>query len=381
MTLSKRSVFLLLVILSIVLAIVYFNRPKPIQVAVALVETGDVEETVSNTRAGTIKACRRAHLSPSAAGQIAQLNVREGDQVKKGDLLLEIWNRDLEAKIALGDAKARAAVATAKASCLQSEVAARNADRLRKLQRTGAASEEVIDKAVTEAKASKAECESAGTNAVVAAAETEVIRAQLEQTRLLAPFDGVIAEVHGELNEYATPSPPGIPTPPAVDLINNHCFYVTAPIDEVDAPRVILDQKARISLDAYGDKVFTGHVRRIADYVLDLEKQARTVEVEVAFDDKSVNRLLAGYSADVEIIQRVEQNTLRIPSNALINEDQVYVLLTDHGILEQRTVEIGLSNWDWTQITSGLEEGDLIVTSVDREGVEDGALAEREPEE
>ena len=381
MKITKRTLFLLLAILLVAAAVFYFNRPQPILVTVATVEKGNVEESVSNTRAGTIKACRRAHLSPSAAGQIAQLNISEGDQVKQGDLLLEIWNRDLAAKIELGDAKARAAVAKAKAACLQSEVAARNAERLRKLQATGAASVDAIDKAVTEAKASKAECESAGTNAIVAAAETEVTRAQMEQTRLLAPFDGVVAEVHGELNEYVTPSPPGIPTPPVVDLINNHCFYVTAPIDEVDAPKVALGQQARISLDAYGEQEFPGSVRRIADYVLDREKQARTVEVEVAFEEGSIDRLLAGYSADVEIIQRVEQNTLRIPSNALVNENQVYVLVPDAGALEQRTLDIGLSNWDWTQVTSGLAEGELIVTSVDREGVEDGALADVEPEE
>ena len=55
---------------------------------------------------------------------------------------------------------------------------------------------------------------------------------------LTAPFDGVVAEVNAELGEYVTPSPPGIPTPPAVDLIDDRCLYVTAPIDEVDAPEI-----------------------------------------------------------------------------------------------------------------------------------------------
>lgn len=377
-TRSKRLFYVLLIIGLSALAVWYLERPKPIPVSVTAVDRGDVEETVANTRAGTVKACRRAQLSPATGGQISVLNIDEGDQVKAGELLLEIWNKDLLSEIELSKAKATAARATAKASCLQAEVARRQANRLLKLQKSGAASEEMVDQAVTESKASQADCESADANALVAAAQVKVVEAKLERTRLLAPFDGVIAEVHGELNEYVTPSPPGIPTPPAVDLINNACFYVTAPIDEVDAPRISVGQPARISLDAFGDKRFAGQVRRIADYVLDREKQARTVEVEVEFNlPEDIEQLLAGYSADVEIIQQVEKNTLRVPTNAVVDDNRVWVLDNDEGILQQREIEVGMSNWDHTEVRSGLKEGEWVVTSVDREGVEDGALARR----
>ena len=157
---------------------------------------------------------------------------------------------------------------------------------------------------------------------------------------------------------------------------------MTAPIDEVDAPRIQVAQPARISLDAFGEKRFPGQVRRIADYVLDLEKQARTVEVEVEFKlPKDIEQLLAGYSADVEIIQQVQKNALRIPTNAIIDENKVWVFLENEGILEQREIESGMSNWDHTEILSGLAEGEWVVTSVDREGIEEGALAERDEEE
>jgi HlyD family secretion protein len=92
----------------------------------------------------------------------------------------------------------------------------------------------------------------------MATAKLDVIRANLEKTRLIAPFDGVIAQINGELNEYLTPSPPGIATLPAVDLIDNSCFYVEAPIDEVDAPSIRLGMSARVSLDSYGKRRFEG---------------------------------------------------------------------------------------------------------------------------
>ncbi|MGB5496743.1 MAG: biotin/lipoyl-binding protein, partial [Sedimenticolaceae bacterium] len=77
------------------------NRGRPILVSVTPVEKGRVEKTVANTRAGTVTACRRAKLSPSAGGQIAKLPVHEGDAVKRGQLLLELWNKDLTAQLAL----------------------------------------------------------------------------------------------------------------------------------------------------------------------------------------------------------------------------------------------------------------------------------------
>ena len=357
----------------------YAKRPKPIDVTVEAAEIGLVEETVANTRAGTVNACRRAKLSPGIGGQIAILGVREGDKVKAGKLLLSLWNKDLLAEIELSRAEASASVANAESACLQAEVAHREADRLSRLTVRGAVSEDTVDKAQTEAKAMSAKCDSARASARVADARIDVARAKLERTELIAPFDGVVAEVNGELNEYVTPSPPGIPTPPAVDLIDNTCFYVTAPIDEVDATKISLAQSARVSLDAFGDRRFPGTVRRIAPYVLDLEKQARTVDVEVEFTNpKDIETLLAGYSADVEIILDAKPNTLRVPTEAVLDDNRVYLFLSDEGVLEERNVKTGMSNWDHTEVLEGLEAGDLVVTSVDRDGVEDGALARRE---
>ena len=376
---STRLISILLIAILTAGLFWYLNRPKPIDVVTQAAEMGEVEQTVANTRAGTVKACRRAKLSPGTGGQISALGVREGDRVKAGALLLQLWNRDLLAEIEWNKAEANAAIASARAACLQADVARREADRLVKLRQSGAISEEAVDKAVTESKAGEADCESAEARALISQARINVIEAQIERTRLVAPFDGIIAEINGELNEYTTPSPPGIPTPPAVDLIDNSCFYVAAPIDEVDAPKVKVAQPARVSLDAFDDQRFPGVVRRVAAYVLDIEKQARTVEVEVEFSNrKDIEQLLAGYSADVEVILDVRERTLRIPTEAVLEGDRVFVLDASVGVLQERKIETGISNWDHTEVLKGIEAGELIVTSVDRDGVEDGALARQE---
>lgn len=354
-------------------------EPAPVAVKVQPVAPGTVEEIVANTRAGTLKPCRRAKLAPSLGGQIATLAVREGDRVKTGDLLLELWNQDLTAQVSLAEREAEAAEARARSACLNAENAEREAARQVKLDQRRLTSEETLDRAITAAQAGRADCEAAQATARVSAAKVGVAHANLAKTRLTAPFPGIVAEVSGELSEYVTPSPPGIPTPPAVDLIDDACHYVSAPIDEVDAAKVRLGAEVRVTLDAFGDRVFAGRVRRLAPYVLDLEKQARTLEVEVELTDPAPELAwLAGYSADVEIVIERREGVLRVPTAALKPDGTLLVLDPAAGRLQARKVETGLANWEQTQITGGLKPGELVVLSLDQEGVEDGARAVQE---
>jgi HlyD family secretion protein len=170
-----------------------------------------------------------------------------------------------------------------------------------------------------------------------------------------------------------TPSPVGIPTPPAVDIVDNSCLYITAPIDEVDAPRVREGMPARVTLDAFRERSFPAHVRRVAPYVLDLEKQARTVEVEAEIDDRGDAVLLPGYSADVEVILAEREDVLRVPTRALVEGKRLYVL--DDGRIRVREVATGIGNWEYTEVTDGLAPGARIVISIDREGLADGVAA------
>ncbi len=354
----------------------YLREPAPVKVKAQAASLGMVEAIVANTRAGTLKACHRARLAPGIGGQIKTLAVREGDRVKAGDLLLELWNDDLAAQVTLAEREAEAAGARARSACLNAENAEREAARQVKLQERRLTSEEVLDRAITAAQAGRANCEAAEATARVSAAQIGVAHANLAKTRLTAPFAGIIAEVSGELSEYATPSPPGIPTPPAVDLIDDACHYVSAPIDEVDAAKVRTGAEVRVTLDAFGDRIFPARVRRLAPYVLDAEKQARTLEVEVeVIDPPQELAWLAGYSADVEILVERREGVLRVPTAALKPDSTLLILDQKAGRLRQRTVQTGLANWEQIQITGGIKPGELVVLSSDQEGVEDGARA------
>jgi HlyD family secretion protein len=377
---SRRLIkwgIVLLVVTGISLLIWQRMRPKPVEVTLRPVSEGTVERTAANTRAGTVKACRRARLSPSVGGQIAKLPVEKGDVVKQGQLLLELWNQDLVSHTELARHELVSARSRARAVCVKAEVSRRNADRLVELRERDVVTEERADNATSEATALEAECRASQSEIAVREARLNVLRADLERTRLMAPFDGVIAEINGELFEFVTPSPLGVATPPAIDIIDNTCFYVSAPIDEVDAAGIHVGMPARITMDAYRNEHFAGRVRRIADYVLDVERQARTVDVEVAFEQPpKAGFLLAGYSADIEVIQEVRENGVRVPTEAVFDEDKVWVFLPEQGRLARRTIVKGLSNWDWTEVRQGLESGDQVVVNVDNPDLKDGARAE-----
>jgi len=363
-----------IVILTIVL-ISWLKRPKPVDVLITKVELGEVQRTVTNTRAGTLKACRRAGLSPSIGGQIARLPVREGDKVKQGQLLLEMWNDDLNAQVTLAKSEILASESRIQEACVIAKVAKREAERLTKLRKKGLASDESAENAVGQSEAKSAACQASKSNAEVSRARLAVAQASLERTQLKAPFDGVVAEISGELGEFVTPSPIGIPTPAAVDIIDNSCLYVLAPLDEVDAPEIKPEMPARISLDAYTKKFFKGKVRRISPYVLDREKQARTVDIEVNFISENDNlNMLPGYSADVEIIIDSHNDVLRIPTESLLEGQKVFIYDADSKTINEKEITTGLSNWKYTEVLSGLSKDDSIVISIDRDGVKDGAL-------
>ncbi len=378
----RRTLVVVIVLGALIAAATwYIGRPKPVPVILANVEMGTVESTIANTRAGTITACRRARLAPRSGGQIAKLFVKEGDRVTKGQILLELWNADIAARLRLAQDQLASARSHREEVCLNADFAARELDRTRQLKDKGFISEKALDSATSLAQTSRAACSVAAAGVRQAQSQVAAVRADLSTTYLRAPFAGVVAEVSGEIGEFTTPSPPGIPTPPAVDLIDDTCLFVTAPMDEIDAPNVIVGQPGRISIDAFPGRVFAGHVRRIAPYVLDREKQARTVDVEVEFADPAeFGTLLVGYSADVEIVLAVHENVVRVPTAALVDGNKLYVVNPEDATVELRQVETGLSNWQYTEIKSRLSVSERIVLSIEREGLNQGARVISESE-
>jgi len=370
----RKTIAALVVCAGVVAAFAWnANRVKPVEVALVSLKRGDVRSTVANTRAGTVNTCNRARMSPILGGQIASLPVDEGDVVATGEILLELWNVDVRAQLQLVRKERESAIAQAEGACAGSAVANREADRIKRLYEQGLVSDEHADTVEGEAQAREASCRGMRNMIEVSEARIELTQAKLEQTILRAPFAGTVAEINGEVGEIVTPSPVGVATLPAVDLIDTSCIFVTAPIDEVDAPGIRAGMAAEISLDAFPGELYSATIRRVAPYVLDREKQARTVDIEAEFDHVFED-LRPGYSADVEVLLEIKENVLFLPAQAVLNNERV-LILNSEGILEERVIQPGIRNWQLVEIIDGLLESDRVVLSHEREGVVAGASA------
>ncbi len=371
----KRWIVIALVLGACAVVVWRLQATPPVEVTSVKVAHGKVEATVANTRAGTIKACRRAGVSLNTGGQVIALNVKEGDHVKAGTVMLQLRDDTQQALVAQAEAHLQQARHRKSEVCFKADSDERETARMEKMYGQKLAAEEAIDTARTRSAMSRLVCQAAATQIEEAAAGLALQRALLAETRLLAPFDGVVAEINGELGEYVTPSPPGVPTPPAIDLIDDSCLYVQAPIDEVDAAAVKLGQPVRVTLDAWRNREFAGTVTRIAPFVRELEKQARTVDVDVKLSETPVDvTLLVGYSADIEVVLETRDNVLRIPTETVMEGHEVLRIHPTTRVLEKVAFEPGLSNWVHTEVRSGLAEGDEIVRSLDRKEAVEGAV-------
>jgi HlyD family secretion protein len=370
----KRLLLLVLVVAGYLALRFTVLADDPIEVRVVAVEHGLVEATVTNSKAGTVRARLRASVTAETGGRVVEVARREGDAVTAGDVIVRLNDASHLAQLELSRQGVRVARAGKEEACLRKARAGRELARMQKLQAQRIVSEDVLDELQYAADAARVACQSAASELERALASVNVAEAELAKTLILAPFDGVVAEVSTEVGEWVTPSPPLLTSPAVVDLIDPTSVYISAPMDEVDSGRIHAGQRAKVTVDSLPDQEFAGRVLRVAPYVMDLETQNRTVEIEVALDDTEVAAgLLPGTSADVEIVLDEHADVPRIPTSALLEGNKVLVLRED--VLAEEQVELGLRNWKYAELSSGLEIGDRVVTSLDRVEVKSGARA------
>ncbi|MGE6124396.1 efflux RND transporter periplasmic adaptor subunit [Aeromonas rivipollensis] len=333
--------------------------PQATPVKLVAVGRGDVLVTLVNTRAGTIKSCQRAGLSLPGGGVVEQIAVKAGDRVARGDLLLTLWSEDIRADLSRARAQQALGKTQREERCSEATYYEREASRLATLLAKNLTSRTLAEQAQNLAHTRRYICRASRQQERVDEALVAQVEARLAERRLQAPFAGVVAEVNSKLGEYMTPSPPGVAMPPVIDLIDDNCLYVSAPIDEVDAARLKVGQRARVLLDAMPGRDFAATVTRIAPYVKELEKQARTVEVEAVLTAPPGDvPLLIGYSADLEVEVTRATDVLRVAASSRADDGSVLRLEGDK--LVRVLPRWGVENWNWIEVAEGLAAGDQL---------------------
>lgn len=346
--------------------------PKLVPVTVHRVEMGRVEDTVVNSRAGTVQSRRRSEISPGIQGLVVEIPARKGARVKQGDVLIRLNDHEHKAQAELARRSLDAARAIADQAQLEADHASRQWKRTEGLAQQQVVSDTAMDLDRTRSLTTQSALAAAQARIQEAQAALEAANATLEKTVITAPFDGVVLDVTTEVGEWISPSPPGVPIPPVLDLIDPEALYLSAPIDEADVARLRTGLPVRITLDAFRGKSFKGKLTYISSFVETRLEQNRTLRVEAEFEETQLPpNLLPGLSADLEIILDARDSVLRIPTYALLENNRVFAV--ENGRLLEKRVTTRLHNWSFTEITSGLSAGESVVVSLDRPEVKAGA--------
>ena len=341
-------------------------RPRPIEVEVVRVARGRVEDAVTNSQAGTVKARMRARVGVDRAGRVAAIPRREGAHARRGETLLLLDASTAETQMVAARRDLDAAHAAAEAASSNATLARQQYDRIASLFKSGVVSQGEMDQsksALASAVAARdgAEARDLGARSAVRQAQNE-----LDHLRVLAPFDGIVSQRMVEVGESV------IPGQPVLELVSLDHLYVSAPLDEIDIGRVREGLPARVTLDPYRGRMWQGVLTRVSPVVNDIKEQNRTLDVEVELKpDPGAPQPKPGTSADVEIVLDRREDVLRVPTNSVIEGKRVLVL--EGGKAVAKPVRIGLKNWDWSEVTEGLREGEAVITSLDRQGVREGA--------
>lgn len=316
------------------------EREDVVPVKVFKVGRFNYEDTLNTL--GTIKGAVEFKLSFEVPGVISSINYREGERYEEGALLVSLRQDDILLRLKRAQAEMNKAET-------ESAMAVRKYDDHKKLFEIGAIPQATLDNAKLEV--DKANYALEGTRLEVKANE-----AMLEKSNLYAPSKGMIGELNIEEGEAVSPN----------TLLGTHVMteYVFAGfgVVERDVNKIQLGQKARVFVDAYPDKTFEGVVENIAPVVAG---KSRTATVRVRLENPE-DLLFPGMFSRVRILLYSKKNTLAVPTDSIQGETGqqfVFVAEPKKNIAEKRAITVGYTRPDYSQIDSGLSEGELVITS------------------
>lgn len=342
---------------------------KPLEVQVAVVCRGSVEEIVSSTKAGTLKPRVQVVLGAQTAGRVVELKHRERERVAKGEPICLLDAAEWEARLI----QAGHTLAAAEAQCHGQEISLADAERQRRRQQSllsqRAVSEEDVDRAVTKADLERASLALARARCDEARAALAVARTALEKTVVQAPFDGLVSDTFVEAGQWV------VPGTSVCEFLDDGELHVEADVDEIDSAKLEVGQEVTLTVDALPSERFHGRLSSVSAVVSTIEEKNRTVEVEVAWTADRA-RVRPGMSVGVEVVVGRVPDALTVPSPAVLDRGgRRWVYVVKGGLAVLREVRLGLANWESTQIlpsVGGVEEGEQVILSLGLPELRDG---------
>ena len=339
-------------------------RALQVQVAVAAASGGGSASGEGISANGYVVARTKASVSAKIPGRMEYLGVREGSEVKRGEIIARLESGDYQAALNA----ARATVAETEAQLVQ---ARRDVDRARRLRQDQVISDVEVENVTTRLKVLEAQLGAAR-------AQRELAAANLENTRVRAPFDGTVLRKDAEVGEIVSPSSAGggFTRTAIVTMADLGTLEVEVDVNEAYIAQIHNEQPARIILDAYPDTSFVGKVRQV---VPTADRQKATVLVKVSILDRDP-RILPEMGAKVIFLRdpkaqpvAAAPRRVTVPSAAVVQGPAgARVWVVEARKVAARPVQVGREQGENVEITSGLSGGESVVLRPPS-GLKDGA--------
>ncbi|MBI3312677.1 MAG: efflux RND transporter periplasmic adaptor subunit [Candidatus Omnitrophica bacterium] len=315
-------------------------KDKPVPVKGFKVGRFNYEDSLNAL--GTVKGAMEFKLSFEIPGVISSVNYKEGERYEEGSLLISLRQDDILLRL-------KRSQADLNKSQTNAQIAEDKVKEHEKLFAMGAIPKSTLDKVKLELDATKYEAEAARL-------ETKANEAMLEKSNLYAPSAGMIGNLNVEEGETVTPN----------TLVGTHVntefVYAEFGVVERDVNKIALGQKARVFIDAFPDKNFEGVIENISPVVAGTSRTA-TARVRV---ENPEHILLPGMFARIRILLYSKKNTLIVPTESVQGgegEQFIYVVNPQKNVTEKRTIAIGYTRPDYSQVDAGLTEGEIVAVS------------------
>ncbi len=342
--------------------------PKGDLVEAQKVTKGDIAPTV--TVDGLVTAKDSVNISSQVMGEITAIPFKEGDKVKKGDVLVEIdpstYARDVASARASLDAS-RVADRTAKVTLKQRALDWKRAQDMfsQKIYSTQQYDDSKLafDQAKLSAEQSRAQI--AQSLAYYQKAQDNLLKCTIR-----SPIDGVVTAVNTKVGETAVMGTMNFSGTVILTVSDLSEIITELEVDEADLPRLRLGEPAEITVDALNGRQYKGEVIEIGASAHAAQSGAqasiRQFKVKVAITD-SDNLLKPGITARVKLIADKRKDVLTVPIGAIRTEEKdgqqvYYVFVADHGKVQKKTITVGMSDDANTEIKTGLKEGEEVIT-------------------
>jgi HlyD family secretion protein len=379
----------LIAVLSITAIKVMGGTTKIDPTQLAKVETGDIARSVVAT--GKVQPITKVEVKSKASGIVTQLNTDINENVHRGQLLAQLDQQEILDEVAAAKAQLQAAEAnehSSSAAVSYGRVAAQAPDlpmlehtykRALEMEKAGVVSQQAVDTAEQQFRAAANVRDRAVSQIVVDAAKERQAAAQVDQARaslrqleeqlsyttITSPIDATVLSRDVEVgNAVSSILVLGSTATLVMTLGDTHQVYVQGKVDESDIGKVYLGQAARIKVQSFRDKTFTGIVTKIAP--LGVEKDnVTTFEVRVSIDNPG-GELKANMTANAEIVLEEHKNVLTVPEQSVIfdKDRNASVQVPDSSGKDGRravAIRVGLSNGSRTEVLSGVKAGDTVI--------------------